>query len=146
MTRVLATFSIVANWLGKFSPLELSLHRWILTSKLVHILISQEDKFINLSKPNIYSSSQRILCYKQTPVHKRIFLLKHNVFSPQLQSLLMKHKFISHSEFVQMELDVRLRHSGSNNPLRWSPMWCLSQRLRCQSQYKEFMIIECKNN
>jgi len=55
----------------------------------------------------------------------------------------MKHKFGNHSEFGQMEPDVRLHHNGSNNPLRWSSVWCLPQRLRCQSQYKEFMIIEC---
>ncbi|XP_050255019.1 uncharacterized protein LOC126700895 [Quercus robur] len=42
-----------------------------------------------------------------------------------------------------MELDVRLCHNGSNNPLRWSSVWRLLQRLRCQSQYREFMIIEC---
>ena len=29
--------------------------------------------------------------------------------------------------------------NGKITPLRWSPVWCLPQRLRCQSQYKEFL-------
>jgi len=45
----------------------------------------------------------------------------------------MKYKFVSHSEHVQMESDIRLRHRGSTNLSWWSPMWCLPQRLQCQS-------------
>ena len=26
--------------------------------------------------------------------------------------------------------------NGKVTPLKWSPVWCLPQRLRCQSQYK----------
>ena len=51
----------------------------------------------------------------------------------------MKCSFVSYCKCIRMESSLRLCHleNGKVAPLGWSPVWCLLQRLRCQSQYKE---------
>ena len=47
-----------------------------------------------------------------------------------------------------MELSLRPYYCKNDKmaPLRWSPVWCLPQRLRCQSQYKKAFRKITQNN
>jgi len=61
------------------------------------------------------------------------------ILFPTNGAKLMKCKFASRSECVQMEPSPHVYNSrnGKVAPSEWSPGWCLPQRLQCQSQFKE---------
>ena len=73
-------------------------------------------------------------------------------FNPEYENVvptngakLMKRDFVSWVECVQMDPSSRLDDYGCKRtaPRRWSPVWCLPQRLWCQSQNSEVL---CKIN
>ena len=55
-------------------------------------------------------------------------------------------KIVSPYECIQIELGLRLGPYEYSKIalLRWSPVWCLPQRLRCQSQYQKAFFKEYK--
>ena len=63
----------------------------------------------------------------------------NTIVSIILEYILDEVRIVSLCKFVQMELGLgqSLCKCRMMTPLRWSPVWCLPPRLRCQSQYME---------
>ena len=113
----------------------------LLLEPLLHFLILFSKLFDGGRKSlDLLSQGCRILI----GLHLNIKVDGNCVFKSEYENVvptdgakLMKGRFINLIGCVQMEPRCRLRgwRNGKLASLGWPPVWCLPQRLQCQSQY-----------